>query len=337
MINLRPYQQKLIDHTRKALLTGVRRVLLVSPTGSGKTIMFCWLCAATAAKGNRVVVLLHRQELVKQVSAALTAMEVAHGVIARGAPPTDHRVQVAMIGTLARRLDRTQAFDLIVIDEAHRSVYQKYGAIFDWFDGLLVGLTATPKDEVDHNTYRLFQLEDGVPTDAYSLDEAVADGYLVPPKGVSVGTKFLRQGIRYVDLTEEERDRWDELDWGEDGAPTEVGAEEINRFLFNEDTVDKVLEVLFTEGRRVGGGDRLGKTIIFAKNQAHAEFIKQRFDAQYPGYGGNADFRAQAAASRSRGAHTINAATSRATTGGINPEERFCRRSQASAVSRSMP
>ena len=108
-------------------------------------------------------------------------------------------------------------FDLVVIDEAHRSVYQKYGAIFAWFDSLLVGLTATPKDEVDHNTYRLFHLEDGVPTDAYSLDDAVNEGFLVPAVGVSVGTKFLRQGIRYADLSEEEKDEWDALEWGDDG------------------------------------------------------------------------------------------------------------------------
>ena len=109
-------------------------------------------------------------------------------------------------------------FDLVVIDEAHRSVYQKYRAIFSWFDSLLVGLTATPKDEVDHNTYRLFHLEDGVPTDAYSLEDAVNEGFLVPAVGVSVGTKFLRQGIKYADLSEEEKDEWDALEWGEDGA-----------------------------------------------------------------------------------------------------------------------
>jgi type I restriction enzyme R subunit len=164
-------------------------------------------------------------------------------------------------------------FDLTVIDEAHRSVYAKYGAIFDYFDSLLVGLTATPKDEVDHNTYRLFHLEDGVPTDNYSLDEAVEAGYLVPPKGISVGTQFLRSGIKYDDLTEDEKD--------------EVGAEEINRFLFNEDTVDKVLETLMVQGYKVAGGDRLGKTIIFAKSQKHAEFIAKRFDLAYPELAGH--------------------------------------------------
>src|SRR5690606_3822098 len=143
-------------------------------------------------------------------------------------------------------------FDLVVIDEAHRSVFQKHRAIFDYFDSLLVGLTATPKDEVDRNTYGLFNLEDGVPTDAYSLDEAVAEGYLVPPVGVSMSTKFLRQGIRYDELSDEEKDDWDSYEWSEDGEiPDAVSAEELNRFLFNADTVDKVLAALMKDGHKV--------------------------------------------------------------------------------------
>lgn len=115
----------------------------------------------------------------------------------------------------------------------------------------------------------------------------MGDGFLVPPFGVSVGTKFLRQGITYDELSEEEKDNWDALDWGEDGPPAAIDSEELNRFLFNEDTVDKVLASLMTDGYKVAGGDRIGKTIIFAKNQAHAEFIEQRFNVQYPEYGGD--------------------------------------------------
>ncbi len=179
-------------------------------------------------------------------------------------------------------------FDLIIIDEAHRSVYQKYRAIFDYFDSLLVGLTATPKDEIDHNTYGLFELETGVPTDAYGLDEAVADGHLVPPVAISVPLKFQRQGIKYEDLSEEEKEEWDALEWNEDGTvPEEVNAEAVNKWLFNEDTVDKVLETLMTKGQKVAGGDRLGKTIIFAKNNDHADFIAKRFDANYAHYAGH--------------------------------------------------
>jgi type I restriction enzyme, R subunit len=163
-------------------------------------------------------------------------------------------------------------FDLVVIDEAHRSVYRKYGAIFDYFDSLLVGLTATPKDEVDRHTYRLFDLQRGIPTDAYGLDEAVGDGYLVPPRAVSVPLRFVRED----DLSEEEKEQWDAIEWDETGSvPTQIEPPAINKWLFNED--DKVLQHLMTHGLKVAAGDRLGKTIIFAKNHEHA-----RFDANYP-------------------------------------------------------
>jgi type I restriction enzyme R subunit len=184
---------------------------------------------------------------------------------------------------LPRRRFGVGHFDLVVIDEAHRSVYQKYGAIFKYFDSLLVGLTATPKDEIDHNTYGLFDLEDGVPTDVYGLNDAVRDGFLVPPRAISVSLKFQREGIKYDDLSEEGKDQWDSIDWDEEGnIPTEVGAEAVNKWLFNEDTVDKVLATLMTNGLKVAGGDWLGKTIIFAKNHDHAVFIAKRFDVNYP-------------------------------------------------------
>jgi type I restriction enzyme R subunit len=174
-------------------------------------------------------------------------------------------------------------FDLVVIDEAHRSVYRKYRAIFEYFDSLLVGLTATPRDEIDRDTYSLFELERGVPTDSYDLEEAVNDGFLVPPKAVSVPLKFQREGIIYDDLSEEEKEHWDALEWTEDGdIPDRVEAAALNKWLFNEDTVDKVLEFLMTNGLKVQEGDRLGKTIIFAKNSRHARFIAERFDRNYP-------------------------------------------------------
>ena len=134
-------------------------------------------------------------------------------------------------------------------------MFQKYRAIFDYFDSLLVGLTATPKDELDRNTYGLFDLEDGVPTDAYPLEEAVGDGFLVPPRAVSVPLKFQREGIKYDDLSEDEKDDWDALEWDDDGGvPDEVGAEAVNKWLFNTDTVDKVLAHVMTRGQKVAGG-----------------------------------------------------------------------------------
>lgn len=172
-------------------------------------------------------------------------------------------------------------FDLVIIDEAHRSAYQKFHAIFDYFDALLVGLTTTPKDDVDRNRYELFGLEAGVPTDSYSLEEAVSEGYLVPYQGLSAGTKFLSSGVRYSDLPEDEREQWESAEWG-DEIPGEITSAEMNRYLFNTDTVDLVLATLTQHGRKVDFGNTLAKTIVFAANQNHADFIKERFDLAFP-------------------------------------------------------
>ena len=293
----RPYQVRAIKAVGAAFDAKQRDALLVMATGSGKTRTVIALVEQLMKSGwaKRVLFLADRTALVNQAAGAFRAhLPSATTVNLVTERATDGRVYVSTYPTMLNLVNDVDErgrrfgpgfFDLMVIDEAHRSVYAKYGAIFDYFDSLLVGLTATPKDEVDHNTYRLFHLEDGAPTDAYGLDEAVADGYLVPPWTVAVGTKFLRQGIRYADLTEEERDQWDSLEWGEDGPPDEVGAEELNRFLFNADTVDKVLGTLMRDGYRVAGGDRIGKTIIFAKSQQHAEFIAKRFWTGWPELG----------------------------------------------------
>ncbi|RPF26665.1 DEAD/DEAH box helicase family protein [Georgenia muralis] len=295
----RPYQVRAIKAVGDAFDRKQREALLVMATGSGKTRTTIAL-VDLLQKANwvkRVLFLADRTALVNQAANAfkehLSGSTTVNLVTEK---VTEGRVYVSTYPTMMNLINDIDEgkrrfgpgyIDLIVIDEAHRSVYAKYGAIFDYFDAMLVGLTATPKDEVDHNTYRLFRLEDGVPTDNYSLDEAVEQGYLVPPKGISVGTQFLRSGIKYDDLTEEEKDQWDALDWGEDGPPDEVGTEELNRFLFNEDTVDKVLETLMLQGYKVASGDRLGKTIIFAKSQKHAEFIEKRFNLAYPQLAGH--------------------------------------------------
>ena len=246
---------------------------------------------------KRVLFLADRVALVKQaVGPSRRTCPTASPVNLVTEKDAEGRVFVSTYPTMMGLIDESHDgqrrfgvghFDLVIIDEAHRSVYQKYRAIFDYFDSLLVGLTATPKDEIDHNTYGLFDLERGVPTDAYELDEAVKDGFLVPAKAVSVPLKFQREGITYDELSEEEKDQWDALEWDEDGeSPDRVEAAAVNKWLFNKDTVDKVLAHLMTRGQKVAGGDRLGKTIIFAKNQAHAEFIAERFDVNYPHFKG---------------------------------------------------
>ncbi len=276
-----------------------RKALVVMATGAGKTrtviALSDLLMRCNWAK--RILFLADRVALVKQAGNAFKQnLPDSSPVNLVTEKDTEGRVFVSTYPTMMKQIDEMSNgqrrfgaghFDLLIIDEAHRSVFKKYRAIFDYYDSMLVGLTATPKDEIERNTYRLFDLENGVPTDAYSLEEAIKDGFLVPPKAVSVPLKFQREGINYDDLPEEEKDQWDSLEWDEEEeVPDRIEAEAVNKWLFNKDTVDKVLEHMMTRGMKVAGGDRLGKTIIFAKNQAHAEFIAERFNVNYPHFKG---------------------------------------------------
>lgn len=283
-----------------------RKALLVMATGSGKTRVAIALSDVlmNANYAKRILFLADRVPLVRQAVGNfrkyLPDCATVNLVLEPGA---EGRVFVSTYPTMMNLIEKARQagqqrfgpgfFDLVIIDEAHRSVYRKYKAIFDWFDAPLLGLTATPKSEVDRNTYSLFELEydpetrQGVPTDAYELKQAVTDGFLVPPKAIDVPLKFPREGIRYDDLTDEEKEEWDAKDWGEDGPPDEVDASAVNDWLFNKNTIDLMLKQLMEDGLKVDGGDRLGKTIIFAKNHKHAEYIVQRFDANYPALKGH--------------------------------------------------
>lgn len=290
----RPYQHRAIRAMAESLTQGRRAGLLTMATGTGKTRTAIALVELLMRANwvKRVLFLADRVALVKQATGEFTRHlpesspvnlvlnRQGQGRVFLSTYPTMMGLIEEMDG--AHRQYGVGHFDLIIIDEAHRSVYQKYGAIFRYFDSYLLGLTATPRDEVDRDTYHLFGLETGVPTDAYGLDEAVADGFLVPPRAHSVPIKFVREGIRYDELSEEEKEHWESLDWGDGGAPEEVSASEVNKQLFNESTVDLMLQHLMQNGLKVDGGDKLGKTIIFAVNQQHAEFIARRFDHHYP-------------------------------------------------------
>lgn len=301
----RPYQHRAIRAMTESLTQGRRAGLLTMATGTGKTRTAIALVELLMRANwvKRVLFLADRVALVNQATGEfkkhlpdsspvnLVTEKDGQGQVFLSTYPTMMGLIEEMEGD--RRKYGIGHFDLIVIDEAHRSVYQKYGAIFRYFDSYLVGLTATPRNEVDRDTYHLFGLETGVPTDAYGLDEAVADRYLVPPKSHSVPIKFVREGIKYDELPEDEKEHWESLDWGdrageeeESEVPTEVSASEVNKKLFNEHTVDLMLKHLMEQGLKVDGGDKIGKTIIFAVNQRHAEFIAQRFDHNYPHHKG---------------------------------------------------
>ncbi|MDQ2841448.1 MAG: DEAD/DEAH box helicase family protein, partial [Acidobacteriota bacterium] len=294
----RYYQSRAVRKvTERFELQHQRRALLVMATGAGKTRTVIALCELLMRAGwvKRVLFLADRLALVKQAANAFkTHLPSSSPVNLVSERNESSRVYLSTYPTMMGLIDEQNQdgthrfgaghFDLVIVDEAHRSIYRKYAAIFDYFDSFLVGLTATPKDEVDRNTYRQFVLEDGVPTDEYSLEDAIKDKFLVPPKSVSVPLKFQREGIHYSELPDEEKDQWDALEWDEEEGqtPQEVDPAALNNWLFNEDTVDKVLQHLMEKRQKVASGDRLGKTIIFAKNHDHAQFIARRFDANYP-------------------------------------------------------
>ncbi|VAX14142.1 Type I restriction-modification system, restriction subunit R, partial [hydrothermal vent metagenome] len=280
-----------------------RKALIVMATGSGKTRLSISMVDILLRAGwvRKVLFLADRISLVTQAKRAFKA-QLPHVTVASllDDKQEDARVLFSTYPTMMNCIDGTRKdqkgifsvnhFDLIIIDEAHRSVYQKYGAIFDYFDSLLIGLTATPRGEVDRNTYKLFELSDHQPTFAYDLEQAVADGFLVPPRAISVPLKFPLEGIKYNDLSLEEQEEYElteefyDKETGE--LIEEIGFTALNKWLFNIDTVDKVLAHLMENGIKVEGGDKIGKTIIFAKNSKHAAFIVERFDENYPALAG---------------------------------------------------
>tara|TARA_B110000046_G_scaffold31763_1_gene33849 strand:- start:126 stop:3632 length:3507 start_codon:yes stop_codon:yes gene_type:complete len=307
----RPYQLEAIQRVAEnfartaptgELTGGKRESLMVMATGSGKTrtavAIVDMLTKCNWAK--RVLFLADRNALVTQAKNAfndnlpdLTAIDLT-----KEKEDQETRLVFSTYPTIMNKIDSHREgdkrfygsghFDLIIIDEAHRSVYQKYHAIFEYFDSLLIGLTATPKKDIDHNTYKLFGVSNNDPTFAYELEEAVKDGYLVPPKVISADLKFPSEGIKYNDLSESEKEEYEE-NFGDptlEEAPEIISNSAVNQWLFNTDTVDKALDHLMRDGRKVMGGDKLGKTIIFAKNHKHAIFIEKRFNENYPEYKG---------------------------------------------------
>jgi type I restriction enzyme, R subunit len=298
----RYYQQRAIRAICESLEQGHLKALLVQATGTGKTRTAISLTDVLTRCNwvKRVLFLADRTSLVLQAERAfrrfLPDCSPVNLVTNKGG---EGRVFLSTYPTMMNLIDAEDGygvkrfgvghFDLVIIDEAHRSVYQKYGAIFAYFDSLLSGLTATPREEIDRNTYELFDRAIGLPTDEYGLDQAIADRFLVPFRPISVSLRFPREGINYADLSDEEKAQWDLLDWEENVLGTgRVDSGAINNWLFNDDTVDKGLEVLMTQGCQEASGDRIGKSVIFARNHKHAEFIRERFDHNYPHLAGKA-------------------------------------------------
>lgn len=298
----RYYQKEAIRAVCQQLEQGFRKHLLVMATGTGKTRTASSL-TDVLSRGNyvtNILFLADRTALVKQAKDDfknyLPDMSLCN--LCSNKDDRQARIVFSTYPTMLNAIDEARTrdgrrlftpahFDLIIIDESHRSIFKKYRAIFQYFDAILVGLTATPKTDVDRNTYDFFEMEHQVPTYAYDYETAVyQDHVLVPYYNYEVKTKFLEEGIVYDDLSQADKERYEE-DFDEDGdLPDFIPSAALNKFVFNETTVDTVLQDLMERGIHVAGGDRLGKTIIFAQNKRHAEFIVQRFNKLYPQYNG---------------------------------------------------
>jgi len=282
-----------------------RRGLLVMATGTGKTRTAISLVDVLQRAGwvKNTLFLADRILLVKQAHKNFVKLlpEVTTTVLSDNdnIPNLDARIIFSTYQTMINHVDSDEKtfpvgrFDLIIIDEAHRSVFGKYGAIFHYFDSLLIGLTATPRDQVDKSTYDLLELEGGQPNFTYELEEAVADGYLVPPVGLKRNSDVLNDGIRYNQLSASEREQLEKVweyeatlgDPGTPAQPRDILSRELYKYIFNDKTIDLVLQDLMANGIKVDNGEKIGKTIIFAFNKDHAELIVKRFNLLYPQYG----------------------------------------------------
>lgn len=298
----RYYQKEAIRAVCDQIQLGLRKHLLVMATGTGKTRTASSLTDVLSRGGHvtNVLFLADRTALVRQAKDDfknyLPDMSLCN--LCSSKDDRNARIVFSTYPTMLNAIDECKTkdgqklftpshFDLIIVDESHRSIFKKYRAIFDYFDAILVGLTATPKTDVDRNTYDFFEMESGVPTYAYDYETAVEqDHVLVPYYTYEVKTKFLDEGITYDDLSDEDKERYEEAFAEDEYVPEFIESNKLNKFIFNETTVDTVLQDLMERGIKTKGGDLIGKTIIFAQNKRHAEFIVERFNKLYPQYKG---------------------------------------------------
>ncbi|MCK9313032.1 MAG: DEAD/DEAH box helicase family protein [Methanocorpusculum sp.] len=300
-ISGRYYQIEAIKAVCRAFDTENRRkALLVMATGSGKTRTVISLVDILIRHGwaKNILFLADRNLLVTQAKRSFNALlpDLSLTNLSEEKDSLNARAVFSTYQTMINAIDDIKDenggrlftcghFDLIIIDEAHRSIYNKYKDIFSYFDAHLIGLTATPKDEVDKNTYDTFELESGVPTYGYDLSEAVSDGYLVDFVTIETKLKFIEEGIIYDDLTDEEKEEYEKDFTSEDGeVPESINSAALNEWIFNTDTIRQVLAAVMTNSLKTDFGSNIGKTIIFAKNHHHAEKIYEIFGREYPNY-----------------------------------------------------
>lgn len=301
-ITNRWYQLRAVTKCCENYEKGIRKCLLVMATGTGKTRTAASVVdvMTRSQQMRRVLFLADRKELVKQAKNAFSTYipnttmcnlllnkDERNANIVFSTYPTILNAIDTMKNADGSRFFSPGHFDLIVIDEAHRSIFNKYKAIFEYFDACLLGLTATPKKTVHQSTYEFFDMKNNMPTDVYEYEEAVnKDHVLVPFYLIETTTKIQDDGITYENLDEEEREAYEEEFCEDEGMPEHIPPERINKFIFNTDTVDKMISDLMNNGIKHKNGNHVGKTIIFAQNKRHAQFVVERFDKLYPQYKG---------------------------------------------------
>lgn len=286
----RLYQIEAIKRVSERFTGNHRKALVVLATGTGKTRVAIALADLLIRTGwvKRVLFLCDRRELRKQAKNAFGDFlsEPIRIVSGRVNASATERI---FLGTYPAMQKVYQSFDvgffdLIIADESHRSIYNVYGDMFQYFDSLQIGLTATPVDFLARSTFGLFGCEGQLPTANYDLEQAVGDGFLTPFEVFEHTTQFLREGIRLEILTKEQIQELE--DQGEDPAQYDFSSEQIDKIIYNKDTNRAILRNLMENGLRDATGQLPGKTIVFARNHQHAVLMRQMFDEMYPQYGG---------------------------------------------------
>ncbi len=286
----RMYQLETIKRVTEGFEKKRRKALIVQATGTGKTRVAISLVEVLIRANwvKRVLFLCDRKELVRQAKTAFTNhLSEPLTVVSSGtAKDRNKRIYVATYPAMEKIFQSFDAgfFDLIVADESHRSVYNIYRDLFRYFDALQVGLTATPVEFISRNTFGLFGCPDQDPTAFYPLERAVEEKWLVPYEVFTHTTQFLREGIRYAELSEEQRRQLEED--GIDPAGVDHDAEDIDKAVFNKDTERQIIRNLMENCIREASGQLPGKSVIFARSHEHAVLLETLFNEMYPQYGG---------------------------------------------------
>ena len=294
----RPYIIEAIRSVFENLDKGKRKSLLVMATGTGKT-RTCVAMVDVLMRTNRVQKVLFLVDRIALRNQALDAFKeflpnapvwpkVGEHDIA-----TDRRVYAATFPTMLNIIQDANCplsphfFDMIVADESHRSIYNVYKNILDYFDAIQLGLTATPKDAVEHNTFGLFDCEDGIPTYAYSYDEAInhKPPFLSYYEVLTIRTKFQKEGIRKDNISLAEQQKL--LADGKEPAELNYEGTDIEKKVTNKGTNALIVQEFMEECIKDESGTLPGKSIFFAMTMKHARRLQGVFDDLYPEHKGN--------------------------------------------------